>query len=358
MLGRPMNNIHPQKIRKLQDLTVSALALGTYLGNHDEFTNGQYKEALTTAISLGCNFVDTAINYRCQLSERMIGECLKNLFDQKICDRQKVVVATKGGFIPFDQKPPIDFESYVEEKWIKPGIITWDDIVEGCHSLHPSYIQDQINTSLTNLGLKYVDVYYLHNPETQLSQISLEIFYQRVRKAFEVLEKNVSQGKIKYYGLATWTAFREPHSLTETISLEKVVEIATEVGGKEHHFKAIQLPYNLAMLEAVSVENQMYQEKLETIFPVANHFGISVMISAPLLQSQLAKLPAPVAEKMPGEGSPSQKALQFVTSTPLVCSAMVGMKSVNHVKENLAILKEPNWSLEMLQKICKNLVEG
>lgn len=352
------SNLHPDKIRKIQDLTVSALALGTYLGNHDALTNQQYKEALTEAISLGCNFIDTAINYRCQLSERAIGECLKNLFDQKICDRQKVVVATKGGFIPFDQKPPVDFESYVEEKWIEPGIMSWDDVVEGCHSLHPSYIQDQINTSLTNLGLKYVDVYYLHNPETQLSQISLEIFYQRVRTAFEVLERNVSEGKIKYYGLATWTAFREPHSMAEVISLEKMVQIATEVGGKDHHFKVIQLPYNMAMLEAVSVENQMYQGKPQTVLPVANHLGLSVMISAPLLQSQLARLPTPVAQKIPGKGSPSQKALQFVVSTPLVCSAMVGMKSVNHVKENLEILKEPNWDLEMLQKICRNLVEG
>lgn len=351
------SSLHPHKLRKIQDLTVSALALGTYLGNHDEFTNRQYKEALTTAISLGCNFIDTAINYRCQLSERMIGECLKNLFDQKICDRQKVVVATKGGFIPFDQKPPMDFESYVEEKWIKPGIITWNDIVDGCHCLHPNYLQDQINTSLANLGLKYVDVYYLHNPETQLSQISLEIFYQRIQAAFEMLEKNVSEGKIKYYGLATWMAFREPHSLTEVISLEKVVQIASEVGGKDHHFKAIQLPYNLAMLEAVSVENQMYQGKPQTVLPVANHLGLSVMISAPLLQSQLARLPVPVAQKMPGEGTSSQKALQFVVSTPLVCSAMVGMKSVNHVKENLEILKQPNWDLKMLQKICQHLVE-
>lgn len=348
---------HPDKIRHLAGWNVSALGLGTYLGGYDDSTDQAYESALCEALSSGLNFIDTAINYRCQRSERVIGRALGSLMAAKKIRRNQVVVATKGGFIPFDGQPPENLKSYIKKTWIDSGIVSEDDIVASCHCLHPAYIQHQIGASLANLGVETIDLYYLHNPETQLPVLGIDPFYDRLAKAFEVLEKNVAEGKIQYYGLATWTAFREPHGVAENISLARVVECARKMGGEGHHFKAIQLPYNLAMLEAISIHGQRHGDKNLPIFPIASELGLAVMTSAPLLQSQLLNLPPHLAEKFPGDFSLAQKALQFVVSTPSVTSAMTGMREKDHVVENMRILKSPDWDLPTLQKICDVLVK-
>lgn len=349
--------VHADKIRRLQNLSVSAVAVGTYLGDYDDETDRLYAEAITLALTSGVNFLDTAINYRCQRSERVIGTVLRKLTEKKKLSRAEVVVATKGGFIPFDGAPPANLKGYVEEKWIKGEGIPADEIVAGCHCLHPAFLRKQIDGSLANLGIDTVDVYYLHNPETQLPVIGVPLFEKRLIGALEVLEENVSKGRIQYYGLATWTGFREPAGVAEALSLERMMALARQVGGDDHRLKVIQLPYNFAMLEAGSVHGQVFQGKGYPILSAASFHGLSVMISAPLLQGQVLHLPPKIAQKIPGGSSMAQKALQFVSSTPSVTGALVGMKTATHVGENLQVLGLPNWDLGTLRNICDLLVK-
>jgi len=206
--------------------------------------------------------------------------------------------------------------------------------------------------------MKYIDLYYVHNPATQLQEVGQNEFYKRLTKAFELLEKNVAEGKIKRYGLATWTGFRQGFGAPDLLDLETVIKCAKEVAGDNHHFKAIQLPYNLAMLEAVAIQNQKVNDEEFPIIPTAVHHGISVLVSAPLMQSNVLKLPRELFLDMEGEGTPTQKALQFVTSSPGVVSAMVGMKSIDHVKENMEILKQDNWAVTDLQAVAEMLVSS
>jgi predicted aldo/keto reductase-like oxidoreductase len=140
------------------------------------------------------------------------------------------------------------------------------------------------------------------------------------------------------------------------VSLEKLIEVARTVAGDKHHFQAIQLPYNLAMLEAVAIQNQRVGDEDLPIIPAAVHHGLSITISAPLMQSQVAKIPSAIYAKMPGDDTPMQKALQFVTSSPGVSAAMVGMKCANHLKENRQVLSLANWRVEDLQNVARALV--
>ena len=64
--------------------------------------------------------------------------------------------------------------------------------------------------SLGRLGLETIDVYYVHNPESQLSDVDPPAFRSRLRAAFEMLEGAVAQGKLCFYGVASWNAFRLP----------------------------------------------------------------------------------------------------------------------------------------------------
>lgn len=354
-LQKRLKNISPDKFRSFEGLKVSALGLGTYLGSYDDATDSQYADAITNAVMHGCNFFDAAINYRCQRSERILGNTLNKLFHAKKIHRSQIVVATKGGFIPFDKEPPANLADYIQQTFVQSGLVTEKDIVQNCHCLHPAYLQNQIDKSLKNLGLDTIDIYYLHNPEMQLSQVGADEFYDRLEKAFGVLEQNVALGKIQYYGLATWTAFREPHGHAELVNLGRVVDIATKVGGAGHHFKALQLPYSMAMLEAVSIHNQQCGEQRLPIISAAAHFGLGVMISAPLLQGQLLNLSPKLLQKIPQPPTVAQKALQFVASTPAVTSVMAGMKNPSHVAENLEVLKLENWDLATLEKVCEIL---
>lgn len=124
--------------------------------------------------------------------------------------------------------------------------------------MHPNFLEFQLETSLKNLGLETLDLYYLHNcAESQLALIGDDKFYDKLKRGFEFLEEKVEQGKIKNYGMATFNCFRSPPEETGIfVSLQKCFEIAEKVGGKDNHFNFIQAPLNTVYFETVFQEWQ------------------------------------------------------------------------------------------------------
>jgi aryl-alcohol dehydrogenase-like predicted oxidoreductase len=326
--------------RLREGLYLSSIGIGTYLGNADEATDVAYKDAIVRAVQLGVNVIDSAANYRFQRSERSIGQALEELTSKHGFTRDELVICTKGGYLPFDGAPPRDVRKYVEDTFVKPGIATFDDIVGGSHCMTPAYLQNQLDQSLKNLGLATVDVYYIHNPESQLDHVSETEFYDRLQRAFERLEQNRSEGKLKYYGVATWNGFRVKADSGGYHSLERMVEIAREVGGDKHGFRFIQLPLNLAMPEAIPVAD------------AAEQLGVTVVASASLLQSRLSRgLPDQIRVPLGSLANDAQTAIQFVRSTPGITTALVGMSRVAHVEENLALVEVEPATLEKFAQL-------
>jgi len=326
----------------LGGLVLSSIGLGTYLGKHDDATDALYLTAIMRAVEAGCNVIDSAINYRCQRSERTIGRALVEMIRAGTCRRDEVLIATKGGFIPYDGAPPRDGYAYVQKTFVAPGIFRSSDVVADCHCMTPAYLRHQIDASRANLGIACLDLYYLHNPETQLDQVSREAFMGRMRAAFTALEEAVAQGKLRLYGTATWEGYRVSPKSKDHLSLEALVRLAEEVGGKNHHFKAIQLPYSLGMLEALVEKTQGLNGSAASLLEAARALGIYVMVSAPILQGKLARgLPAELQQVL-GGGTDAQRSLQFVRSTPGIGTALIGMKQADHVRDNLALAqREP-----------------
>src|SRR3569832_1426889 len=234
-------------------LLLSAIGIGTYLGNADAATDDSYTRSIVRAVQLGVNVIDSAANYRFQRSERSICEALKILTNGHGIAREELVICTKGGYLPFDGAPPRNVREYVNETFVKPGIASFDDIVGGSHCMTPAFLQSQLDQSLRNMGIECVDVYYIHNPEPQLGHVSEDEFYHRLKLAFERLEENRSHGKLAHYGVATWNGFRTPPNSGGHHSLARMVELAREVGGEQHGFHFIQLPFNAAMPEGLTV---------------------------------------------------------------------------------------------------------
>jgi aryl-alcohol dehydrogenase-like predicted oxidoreductase len=204
------------------------------------------------------------------------------------------------------------------------------------------------------LGVETIDVFYLHNPETQLSEVTADEFRQRIRAAFTFLETAVAEKKIRSYGMATWNSFREDPKAAGYLSLEEMAGIAEEIAGPAHHFRFVQLPFNLAMPEALTRPNQMIDGKPVPMVQAARKLGISLITSAALLQGQLAKNLPPFVATALGSKENSTLALQFARSVPGLTTALVGMSQVAHVDKNLSLVAVEPASREQFLKLFES----
>jgi aryl-alcohol dehydrogenase-like predicted oxidoreductase len=295
--------------RTILGLEISSLGIGTYLGAGDDAADAAYTDALIAAGASGINLFDTAINYRNQRSERCIGAALRQL------QRDETVVCTKAGFLTTGAVPA----------FLKP-----EHVVGKMHSMDPDFLADQIDRSLANLGVDTIDVFYLHNPETQLGFLRREEFDLALRRAFGRLEQLVADHKIRWYGAATWDGFRKG-----ALNLPRMAALAQEECGPEHHFRFIQLPFHLGMVEAFLTNSE--NDKPESVLQAASRLGIAAIASATLSQTEaLAHMPKALVELLPGMTN-AQRAIQFTRSTPGIAAALVGMGRREHVVENLGV---------------------
>ncbi len=342
----------PGCYRQSRGLWTSSIGLGTYLGDPAQEVDDQYAEAVVLAVQSGINVIDTAVNYRNMHSERAVGMGLAELTSSGTAERDEIFLATKGGFLAYDGTVPDDPAVYFHEKLIRTGLVQPEEIVAGCHTLAPRYLANQIDVSRANLGVETIDLYYLHNPETQLREVSRDEFLRRLRPAMGALEQAVADGKIRIYGAATWNGFRVPEDSQEAISLEEMLGVAREVGGLKHHFAAVQLPFNIAMSEALAKNTQAMNGRKVPLLQVAREHGLMVFSSASLLQGHLARgLPAGLQQWIPGLATDAQRAIQFVRSTPGITCALVGMTKRKHLEENIATARVPPLPLTEYRKM-------
>ena len=343
----------PQEhFRDAQGLWISSIGIGTYLGEMDSQTDRNYEASIVRALELGCNLIDTAINYRFQRSERNAGAALKAAIEKGIVKRDEVVISSKGGFLSFDSSYPSNPSRYIHDEYISTGICKEEDIVAGCHCMTPPYLENQLERSLKNLELDCIDIYFIHNPETQLSDISRQDFLKRMLAAFKLLEKKVEEGKIRFYGTATWNGYRENPGGKAFLSLEDLVGLARNAGGEDHHFRAIQLPFNLAMPEALLSKNQKFGSSSVSLLEAAHHHGMIVLTSASILQGQLARnLPGFVNRFFQNLSTDAQRSIQFARSTLGVTTALIGMSRSSHVEENLQVALQPPVAWQQMEQL-------
>jgi aryl-alcohol dehydrogenase-like predicted oxidoreductase len=344
----------PSHFRDANGLRLSSIGVGTYLGDADDSTDTGYTAAIRRAVSLGCNVVDTAINYRCQRSERAIGNAIRQAVSAGEVSREEIFVSTKGGFIPFDSAPPHDPRAYFALTFVDTGILQPSDLVAGCHCLTPTFLEHQIGRSRENLGLETLDLYYLHNPETQLSVTDQATVYSRLRGAFETLEALVQRGWLRGYGIATWEAFRADQTGMPYLSMQEIDRLARQAGGAENHFRAVQLPVNLGLPEAFAYPNQPIGEETVPALAAVQRLGITAFASGSLHQGKLlGRIPPWLRRNLGPEATDAQRALQFARSCPGLTTALVGMARVEHVEENLALVEVPPLDLEELERVLQ-----
>ena len=348
------DTIPEKNFNVFQDLSLSNVGIGTYLGNPDSDTDNIVKNAVKKSVLAGMNVIDTAINYRAQKAERSVGQAISELVNENKISRDEIFISTKNGYVTNDGDIQEDLMQYIIRELGKPGIVKEGDISSGYHCMTIPYLEDQLNRSLKNLQLECIDLIYLHNAVEGNLEMPKETFLQKLKDVFEFYEQKRKDGKIRFYGMATWDCFRVAEDHKMFLSLEKVIEIAKSVGGDDHGFRFIQLPYNLHFDQAFMQKNQLVDGKSASILDSAKQLNVGVFTSVPLMQGRLVDW----AKDKPAFSavSPSVGLLQFIRSTPGVLAPLVGQKSDAHVTENLEVMKIPPFSEEEFTTTTKNLV--
>ena len=347
------SQVNLDNFKIFEDLHLSNVGIGTYLGNPDNQTDELVKNAVKQSVLSGVNVIDTAINYRAQKAERSVGKALSELIQEGKITRNQVFISSKNGYVTNDADIQEDFMEYVMRELGKTGIVKEGDITSGYHCMTTAYLSDQLDRSLKNLDLECIDLMYLHNGiEGQIKDISKDEFLEKLKSVFELYEQKRDEGKIKFYGMATWECFRVKDNDPQHLSLEDLVEMAKKIGGDDHGFKFIQLPYNMNYDQALLGKNQIIQNKPVSILESAVTLGIGVFTSVPFMQGRLL---APGIMPEFSDLKSSLRALQFIRSSPGVLAPLVGQKSAEHVSENLEIMQIPPLSNDDFVELVKKL---
>ena len=314
------------------NLKYSNLGIGTYLGDINEKIDKKIYKVLISSIENGINLIDTAPNYRCERSEKIVGRLVKNV------KRDKLVICTKVGFLPYSDVIPTNEKLFFTNKFIKSKIINPKDIYGDWQSFHPNYIEWQINESLKRLNTDYIDIYYLHNPEEILSYVNKDVFYDIISKAFHFLDKMINDGKVRFIGISSWNGFLD----TNKIDLNQIMSIAKS-SLKTEKFKFLQVPYNLAMADHLTQKTQINPLKNSkcSLMYLAAFYKIDVITNAPLAHGRLLDIeyPRELKEIVGGLKSNVELALKFSISNPTSNASLIGVTNQKHLDEIIEVMK-------------------
>jgi len=280
-------------------LSVSEIGFGAWAIGGNVFGNSygatddaESTRAIRRAFGLGCNFFDTADVYGHGHSETLLGAALHDVRDQ-------VFIATKAGGNFYNRDIRMDFT--------------------------PGYLRFAVERSLERLRTDHIDLLQLHNPPINLIS---------ARDTYEPLEEMKREGLIRFYGVSV-------HPPEEGVAAVQAKMPDT-----------VQIVYNLARREAE-----------DTFLPTAQAANVGVIAREPLANGFLAgrynaastwergdirsRMPRPYVAQLSALGqrvqelaeqsgmTAAQLALKFVLDRPEIACAVVGMKTVQQVEENL-----------------------
>ena len=204
-------------------LKVSQVAVGSWM---TDLRGGEAvdvaRDTIRLAYDKGVNFFDCADAYSGGEAERFLGKILKDY------PRSKLVISSKV-FFPSGS-----------------GVNEW--------GLSRKHIFEQIDKSLKNMQVDYLDMYFCHrfDPTTP------------VEETLRALDDLVHQGKILYYGVSEWS----PVQITKALGIIKELHL--------YPMTVLQPQYNM-------VDRYIEDE----IFDISKENGLGIVPFSPLAQGLL-----------------------------------------------------------------------
>jgi aryl-alcohol dehydrogenase-like predicted oxidoreductase len=289
-------------------------------------SNTEALDVLRQALDSGITFYDTADMYAQGESESLIGTAFRGR-------RDKVVIATKGGFrLPARRnlikriKPFV--RPIVQALGIKRASLPTGMSGALSQDFSPSYLTNALEASLRRLRTDYVDLYQLHSPGAAFMQSSA------FGEALQALEKLKSQGKLRFYGIATEVPEEARYCLaTPGIS-------------------SLQIGFGLLDLEALD-QGTLTEAAARGLGIIARGcYGGGLLkdgLDAEQLKATTPKWERILALRSFSQGrdrSALEVALQFCRGTPAVSVTLLGMRLQSHLRDSLRYVEGPALSAE------------
>lgn len=292
-------------------LYVSELCLGTMTFGSDGFwkvMGGLRQEAVNelvkTAFDAGVNFFDTANIYSLGQSEQLLGQAIKDL----ALPRDQLVIATKATGVMSETLPNGRGQSRY-------------------------HLMNEVDASLKRLQLDHIDLYQLHafDPLTPLEE------------SLGTLDDLVRSGKVRYIGVSNWAAWQIMKAL------------AVSDARNWAKFVSLQAYYTIAG-----------RDLERDLVPLLNDQKLGLMVWSPLAGglltgkfspdgkgpegSRRTSFDFPVVDKQRAFAcvdamrpmaeergvSIAQVALAWLLAQPVVSSVIIGAKTTEQLKDNLA----------------------
>ena len=329
-------------------LQLSSMGLGTFPGAATDDVDANYAKIIRRGLENGINVIDTAAHYRYGRSPQAVGLGLRLAMKAGI-SREQVFLISKGGFLTFKNGSPTDFADWFEEEIVRPGLGSKEDLT-AAHLISPQHIAFQLELSRQMMGVETLDAFLIDQPEVHIPAIGKPALNQKLEKTFVVLEQAVKDGKLRCYGISTYSGFRveTDDALFQSIPslqghAEKAAKAVWQEAGAKHHFKIVQMPFNQVMLEAFSRFNQATgQGNVGSTIQAAYQLKVYAMASHTLLKGHLGeKATDTVAEALTELPNHAQRALQFNRSTPGLGTTLVGVSTPEHLDDLLAVAAIP-----------------
>ncbi|AFK62330.1 aldo/keto reductase [Advenella kashmirensis WT001] len=320
------------------DLEVTDICLGTMTFG-EQVSESIAFEILDLAIDQGVNFLDTAEMYAVPTREQTFGATetiIGNWFSRRPQARQSVVLASKVAG-PSRGMP-----------WVREGEgLTAADIVRSCEG------------SLKRLQTDYIDLYQIHWPARPVPAFGNRYFdpektnpdQSSIEEQLRAMDRLVREGKIRYVGLSNET----PYGVSEFIRIaqaENLPRVATiqnpfcllnrsyenALDETCHHLDVSLLAYSplgYGLLtgkydESGTTGEQAPKEARITLYESVRkqRWGRAASLDAARVYNALARK---------HQLTPVQLALGFCNTKWQVASTIIGVRTTDQLKENLAV---------------------
>jgi aryl-alcohol dehydrogenase-like predicted oxidoreductase len=238
------------------------------------------------------------------------------------------------------------------ELYVNKGLIRKNSFVRN-HCLEKTFIENEINKNIKELKTNCIDILFLHNPEQQLEVKSKNEFIEQLLVAFETLEKFCQDGKIKHYGISTWSGFGI-NKKEKKFSLDEIIDVAQKVNGSQNNFKFIQLPLSLVHYD------ELYNCYVNGngLLKEAKKNGINIFANSPLHKGELMNLIDDDFLSLFNVKSKSQACLLFLKSFSEIDTILVGATNKKQIDENIKIEELQNLESKNLEAILNLLENG
>lgn len=309
------------------DLRTSILGFGCNLIGQSEVLQDRraIEATLRQGLDQGINLLDTADIYSQGESERILGSIISDIRDQ-------VIICSKAGFLP---KPKRSTSEKINSA-TKKALSRWESLYNLGRLAHqrilnrvgdstntknfaPHYLRNAIEGSLKRLGTDYLDIFLLHSPPVSLAADEA---------VWDMLADIKAKGIIRHYGVSM-----------------------SNFGSTQDAVAWLKIP-DISILQILI--NPLRAINIDIIGPLARERGVGIIGRQPFDKGSIISNPS-LREFMEESlrCTVAQAALRFAMHSPDVSSVLVGMRSQQHLNENLESLSLPPMTTEELALVKK-----